>query len=163
MPSFDIVSEVNHSELHNALDQTNKELNTRFDFKDSYAKISLSDQSVIIEAEDNFKINQINEIFNSKLAKRGLDLVILGERKQEKIGGNKQKETITLKEGIEQKKGKEISKLIKDSKLKAQVNIQGDSIRVSSNKKDTLQAVISILEAQAAKLEIGLQFINFRD
>ncbi len=163
MPSFDVVSQINHSELNNAVDQTTKELNTRFDFKDSPAKVHLSEKEIIIEAEDTFKISQVNEILTNKLTKRGLDPIILGERHQEKIGGSKIKETIKLKEGIDQKTGKEIGKLIKDSKVKAQSSIQGDTVRISGNKKDDLQAVIKLLEKESSTLEIGLQFINFRD
>jgi uncharacterized protein YajQ (UPF0234 family) len=163
MPSFDVVSQINHAELNNAVDQATKELNTRFDFKDSPAKIHLSEQEIIIEAEDAFKISQVNEILTNKLTKRGLDPIILGEKHQEKIGGAKMKETIKLKEGIDQKIGKEIGKLIKDSKIKAQSSIQGDTVRISGNKKDDLQAVIKLLEQESSKLAIGLQFINFRD
>jgi uncharacterized protein YajQ (UPF0234 family) len=97
------------------------------------------------------------------MTKRGLDPIILGERTQEKIGGSRMKETIKLKEGIEQKIGKEINKIIKDNKIKVQSSIQGDTVRVSGTKRDDLQAAIKLLEAEAKNLAIGLQFINFRD
>lgn len=163
MPSFDVVSQINHPELHNAVDQTNKELNTRFDFKDSPAKVHTTEKEIIVEAEDAFKISQVNEILTSKMTKRGLDPIILGERHQEKVSGGKMKETIKLKEGIDQKIGKEINKMIKDNKIKVQSSIQGDTVRVSGTKKDDLQAAIKLLEKESQNLEIGLQFINFRD
>lgn len=161
MPSFDVVSEVNKVELANSLDQANKEISNRFDFKDSDARVENSDAAILLYADDDFKIQQVRDVLINKMSKRGVDVRILGESKKEKISGNKLKESITIKNGISVDKGKAIVKIIKDSKLKVQATIQGESVRVSSAKRDELQAIISLLKNKIE--DIPLQFNNFRD
>lgn len=161
MPSFDVVSEVNKVELTNSIDQSNKEITNRFDFKGSDARIELKDLEVTLFADNDFQLNQVKDILIGKLTKRGVDTRSLSEVKQEKISGNKLKEIIKVKNGIEQEQGKKLTKLIKDSKLKVQASIQGEVVRVTGAKRDDLQEVIALLKADS--IEIPLQFINFRD
>jgi uncharacterized protein YajQ (UPF0234 family) len=161
MPSFDVVSEVNKVELANAIDQSNKEISNRFDFKGSDARIETKDLELTIYADNDFQLTQVKDVLIGKLTKRGVDTRSLGEGKQEKISGNKLKEIIKVKNGIEQEQGKKLTKLIKDSKLKVQASIQGEVVRVSGAKRDDLQDVIALLKADS--IEIPLQFINFRD
>jgi len=163
MPSFDIVSEVNQVEVHNAVDQCNKEVSTRFDFKGSDARVEINekDKILVVFADDDFKLGQVRDVLTGKLAKRGIDVRCLELGEVEKISGNKVKQNITLRAGVEQELGKKIVKLIKDGKLKAQGSIQGDEIRVSSAKKDTLQEVIALVRKSIT--DFPLQFKNFRD
>ncbi len=161
MPSFDIVSEVNKVELTNAIDQSNKEITNRFDFKGSDARIELKDLELTIFADNDFQLGQVRDILIGKMTKRGVDTRSLGEGKQEKVSGNKLKEIIKVKNGIEQEQGKKITKLIKDSKIKVQGSIQGETVRVSGSKRDDLQEVIALLKKDVT--ELPLQFINFRD
>lgn len=161
MPSFDVVSEVNKVELTNAIDQSNKEIGNRFDFKGSDARIELKDLELTIYADNDFQLEQVKDVLVGKLTKRGVDTRSLGEGKQEKVSGNKLKEIIKVKNGIEQEQGKKITKMIKDSKIKAQGSIQGEVVRVSGNKRDDLQEIIALLKKDFT--EIPLQFINFRD
>lgn len=161
MPSFDIVSEVNQVEVHNAVDQTNKEVSTRFDFKGSDARVELADKSLTVFADDEFKLDQVQQILTAKLAKRGVDIRCLDQGKIEKITGNKVKQTVTVKVGVETELAKKIQRLIKDSKMKVQASIQGDSVRVSGAKRDDLQAAIALVKKSIA--DFPLQFNNFRD
>lgn len=161
MPSFDVVSEVNKVELTNSIDQSNKEISTRFDFKGSDARIELKDLDLTLYADNDFQLTQVKDVLIGKLTKRGVDTRSLSEGKQEKVSGNKLKELIKVKNGIEQEQGKKLTKLIKDSKLKVQASIQGDVVRVTGAKRDDLQAVMALLKADT--IEIPLQFINFRD
>ena len=161
MPSFDVVSEVNKVELTNSIDQSNKEISTRFDFKGSDARIELKDLDLTLYADNDFQLTQVKDVLIGKLTKRGVDTRSLSEGKQEKVSGNKLKELIKVKNGIEQEQGKKLTKLIKDSKLKVQASIQGDVVRVTGAKRDDLQAVMTLLKADT--IEIPLQFINFRD
>lgn len=161
MPSFDVVSEVNKVELTNAVDQSNKEITNRFDFKGSDARIELKDLEVTLYADNDFQLTQVRDILIGKLSKRGVDTRSLGEGKQEKVSGNKLKEIIKVKNGIEQEQAKKITKLIKDSKIKVQGSIQGEAVRVSGAKRDDLQATIQLLQKDIT--ELPLQFINFRD
>ncbi len=161
MPSFDIVSEVNQVEVHNAVDQTNKEVSTRFDFKGSDARVELADKSLTVFADDEFKLDQVQQILTAKLAKRGVDIRCLDQGKIEKITGNKVKQTVTVKVGVETELAKKIQRLIKDSKMKVQASIQGDSVRVSGAKRDDLQAAIALVKKSVA--DFPLQFNNFRD
>src|SRR5262245_13824901 len=131
MPSFDIVSEVNQVEVRNALDQTNKELSTRFDFKGSDARVEHADKTLTLYADDDFKIKQVTDILTAKLAKRGVDIRALKFGDIEKVSGNKVKQGVTVRVGIEQDLAKKIVKLVKDSRLKVQASIQGDAVRVS--------------------------------
>jgi len=161
MPSFDVVSEVNKVELNNAIDQSNKEIGNRFDFKGSDAKIEIKELEVTLYADNDFQLDQVRDILIGKLTKRGVDTRSLAEGKQEKVSGNKLKEIIKVKNGIEQEQAKKITKLIKDSKIKVQGSIQGEAVRVSGAKRDDLQATIQLLQKDIT--DLPLQFINFRD
>lgn len=161
MPSFDIVSEVDKQEVRNAVDQVNKEVSTRFDFKGSDARVEQTDYQLTIFADDEFKLEQVLDILRTKLTKRNVDVRCLDKGVMEKISGNKVKQTVTVKTGVETELAKKIIKHIKDSKLKVQASIQGDVVRVSGAKKDVLQEAIQLIR----KTENGypLQFQNFRD
>jgi cyclic-di-GMP-binding protein len=161
MPSFDILSEVNKVELKNAIEQANKEISTRFDFKGSDARIEQSDLQLTFYADDEFKLKQVMDVFQGKCAKRGVDVRVLDPKDPEKISGNKLKQAVEVKNGLEQETAKRIVKLIKDSKLKVQASIQGTAVRVSGAKKDDLQAAIQ--HVRGAVKEIPLQYSNFRD
>jgi hypothetical protein len=163
MPSFDIVSEVNHVEIRNAVDQCNKEISNRFDFKGSDARVEINekDKTLVVFADDEFKLRQVRDVMTGKLAKRGVDIRALEPGKLEPISGNKVKETIKVREGVEMERAKTLVKLIKDSKLKVQGSIQGDAVRVSGAKKDTLQETIALVRKSVT--DIPLQFKNFRD
>jgi len=163
MPSFDIVSEVNQVEVRNAVDQCNKEVSTRFDFKGSDARVEVNEKDKILAvfADDDFKLGQVRDVLTGKLAKRGIDVRCLKLGESEKISGNKVKQNITVREGVEQELGKKIVKLIKDSKMKVQTSIQGDAVRISGAKKDILQEVITLMRKSIT--DFPLQFKNFRD
>jgi hypothetical protein len=161
MPSFDIVSEVNKVELKNAVDQANKEIANRFDFKGSDARIEQADLVLTLYADDDFKLKQVADVFLTKCAKRGVDARMFDTKAVEKIGGTKVKQPIHVKVGIEQEKAKSIVRLIKDSKMKLQSGIQGNAVRVSGAKKDDLQAAIQLIRKSVT--DIPLQFDNFRD
>lgn len=161
MPSFDITSEVNKVELKNAIDQSNKEVTNRFDFKGSDARIEQNELQLTVFADDDFKLKQVMDVFQGKCAKRGVDVRALDPKDAEKISGNKMKQLVDVKNGIEQETAKRIVKLIKDAKIKVQASIQGDAVRVSGAKKDDLQAAIQLVKASVK--EIPLQFGNFRD
>jgi len=161
MPSFDIVSEVNQVEVRNALDQVNKELSTRFDFKGSDARVESDDKSLTLYADDDFKLKQVTDILTAKLAKRQVDIRSLKYGDVAKISGNKVKQSVTVRTGVEQELGKRIVKLLKDSKLKVQGSIQGDTVRVSGAKKDDLQEAIALVKK--AITDFPLQYQNFRD
>ena len=161
MPSFDIVSEVNMVELRNALEQANKEIANRFDFKGSDARIEQAELVLTLYADDDFKLKQVTDVFLAKCAKRGVDARMLDAKGIEKIGGTKVKQPIHVKVGIEQEKAKGIVKIVKDSKLKLQASIQGSAVRVSGTKKDDLQAAIQLVRKSVT--DIPLQFQNFRD
>jgi len=161
MPSFDIVSEVNQVELHNAVDQANKEIANRFDFKGSDARVELGDKLLTLFADDEFKLGQVYDVLTAKFAKRGVDVRCLERGKPGKISGNKVKEEIKVKIGIEADLGKKIAKLLKESKLKVQSSIQGDAVRVSGAKKDILQDAIALVRKSIT--DVPLQYQNFRD
>jgi len=160
MPSFDIVSEVNKVELKNAVDQANKEIANRFDFKGSDARIEQAELVLTLYADDDFKLRQVTDVLLSKCAKRGVDARLFDTKGVEKIG-TKVKQPIHVKVGIEQEKAKSIVKLLKDSKMKIQASIQGAAVRVSGGKKDDLQSAIALVRNSIA--DIPLQFQNFRD
>jgi uncharacterized protein YajQ (UPF0234 family) len=160
MPSFDIISEVNKVELKNAVDQANKEIANRFDFKGSDARIEQAELVLTLYADDDFKLKQVTDVLLTKCAKRGVDARMLDTKAVEKIG-TKVKQPIQVKAGIEQEKAKGIVKLIKDSKLKVQASIQGTAVRVSGGKKDDLQAAIALVRKSVT--DIPLQFQNFRE
>ncbi|MDP1538196.1 MAG: YajQ family cyclic di-GMP-binding protein [Burkholderiales bacterium] len=163
MPSFDIVSEVNQVEVHNAVDQANKEVSTRFDFKGSDARIETNDKekTLTVFGDDDFKLSQVRDVLTAKLAKRGVDTRCLKLGDPESISGNKMKQPITVRVGIEQDLAKKIVKLLKDSTMKDQGSIQGDVVRVSGAKKDLLQDAIALIRKSIN--EFPLQFKNFRD
>jgi uncharacterized protein YajQ (UPF0234 family) len=161
MPSFDITSEVNKVELRNAIDQSNKEIATRFDFKGSDARIEEADLLLTVHADDDFKLKQVMEILVGKLAKRNVDVRVLDPKDVQKVSGNKVKQAIAIRNGIESDKAKQIVKLIKDGKLKVQASIQGEAVRVSGAKKDDLQAAIQLVRKSVT--DIPLQIGNFRD
>lgn len=163
MPSFDIVSEVNQVEVHNALDQANKEITNRFDFKGSDARVELNEKDKVLTlfADDEFKLTQVRDVLTGKLAKRGVDVRCLEPRDIESVSGNKVKQAVTVREGVEQDLGKKIVKLVKDSKLKVQASIQGDAVRITGAKKDLLQETIALVRKSIS--DFPLQFKNFRD
>lgn len=163
MPSFDIVSEVNHVEVRNAVDQCNKEVANRFDFKGSDARVEINDKEKTLTAyaDDEFKLSQLRDVLIGRLAKRGVDIRALESGKIEAVSGNKVKEEIKVREGVEQERAKNLIKLVKDNKLKVQASIQGDVVRVSGAKKDTLQDAIALVRKSVT--DYPLQFKNFRD
>jgi hypothetical protein len=161
MPSFDIVSEVNQVEVRNAVDQTNKEVSTRFDFKGSDARVEPAEGTLTLYADDDFKLSQVTDILTAKLAKRGVDIRALKHGDVQKVSGNKVKQVVTVRVGIEQELSKKIVKLIKDSKLKVQASIQGDAVRVSGTKRDLLQEAIALVKKSIT--DFPVQFNNFRD
>jgi len=161
MPSFDIVSQVNQQEVKNAVDQTNKEVSNRFDFKGSDARVEQAEMVLTVYADDEFKLGQVSDVLRGRLAKRSVDVRALEPGAIEKISGDKVKRPITVKVGIAQDKAKQIQKLIKDSKIKVAASIQGDAVRVSGAKKDDLQLAIQLVRTSVT--DIPVQFINFRD
>ena len=161
MPSFDIISEVNQVEVRNALDQANKELSTRFDFKGSDARAELVDKALTLYADDDFKLKQVTDIVTGKLTKRGVDIRALKYGSVEKVSGNTVKQVVTIRVGVEQELAKKIVKHIKDSKMKVQASIQGDTVRVSGAKRDDLQAAIALVKKSIT--DFPLQYDNFRD
>ena len=163
MPSFDIVSEVNQVEVHNAIDQANKEIANRFDFKGSDARIEYKDKEKVLTlyADDDFKLSQVTDIMTAKLTKRGVDIRSLKYADSEKVSGNKVKQVVTVRTGVEQELAKKIVKTIKDSKLKVQGSIQGDAVRVSGAKRDDLQSAIALVKKSVT--DFPLQYQNFRD
>ncbi len=161
MPSFDIVSEVDKQEVRNAVEQVNREVSTRFDFKGSDARVEQKDFDLTLYADDAFKLEQVKEILRLKLVKRGIDIRTLDFGQEETISGGKVKQSVTVKVGVETELGKKIVRLLKDSKLKVQGSIQGDTVRVSGPKRDALQEAIALIKG--ADLGVPLQFNNFRD
>ncbi|MEW5943793.1 MAG: YajQ family cyclic di-GMP-binding protein [Pseudomonadota bacterium] len=161
MPSFDIVSEVDKQELRNAVEQANKEIGTRFDFKGSDARVEQAEYVLTVYADDDFKLGQVLDILTQKLLKRGIDVKCLDKGKIEKVSGNKVKQTVTVKTGVESELAKKIVKLVKDSKLKVQASIQGEAVRVTGAKRDTLQETIALVKKSIT--DFPLQFGNFRD
>jgi len=160
MPSFDIVSKIDNHEIANAVDQTNREVNTRFDFKGTNSRVEISDDKITITAPTDFQVKQVDEILQNKLAKRSVDIRSL-DYKEITSNLNEAKQLVEVKQGIEQEEAKKITKMIKDAKMKVQASIQGDQIRVTGKKRDDLQEVIAFL--RGAKTAIPLQFVNFRD
>ena len=160
MPSFDVVSEVDMHEVTNAVDQANREVSTRFDFKGSNAKYEKTDAVIALQAQSDFQLKQMLDILQTKLAKRGVDIACLQVDTPE-IMGKEARQKVTLRQGLDTVLSKKLVKLIKDSKIKVQASIQGEKIRVSGKKRDDLQQVISIL--RETKLDMPLQYDNFRD
>ena len=163
MPSFDIASEVNQMEVRNAVDQCNKEVTNRFDFKGSDARVEINEKEKTLTAfgDDEFKLGQVRDVLTGRLAKRNIDVRCLDFEKIETIGGGKVKQVVKVREGVDQELGKKISKLLKDSKMKVQGSIQGDVVRVSGAKKDLLQDAIALVRKSIT--DFPLQYKNFRD
>lgn len=159
--SFDIVSEIDQQELVNALDQTRREIASRFDFKGLKIDITLEKEQLIILAPSEFKLTAVIDIIKSKLLRREIDLRILGEMKTEPASGGSVRATLPLVKGISQESAKLINKMIRDALPKIKSAIQGDTLRVSSKSKDELQAVMDLLR-QSEAIKIPLQFINYR-
>jgi uncharacterized protein YajQ (UPF0234 family) len=160
MPSFDTVSEVDLHEISNAVDQANREVGTRYDFKGSGAKVEHSGEQLTLLADNEFQLGQVRDILHLKLAKRGIDLGSLEEGKVE-ITTSQARQVLTVRQGIPQDIARQIVKLVKEAKLKVQVSIQGDKVRVSGKKRDDLQDVIALL--REAPIDLPLQYVNFRD
>jgi len=160
MPSFDTVSELNAHEVVNAVDQANRELSQRFDFKDTGARFELQEFTVTLRAQVDFQLKQMLEILKLRLSKRGIDLQCLEEKEPQKTLSAAHQEVL-LKHGIDQETGKKITRIVKDSKLKVQASLQGDKVRITGKQRDDLQAAMALL--RGAKLGVPLQFNNFRD
>ena len=161
MPSFDVVSQVDRQEVKNEVDQANKEVANRFDFKGSDARVEQAELVLTVFADDEFKLGQVLDVLRGRLTKRNVDIRCMEPGALEKISGDKVKRPITLKAGVPQDKGKQIQKLLKDAKLKVAASIQGDAVRVSGAKKDDLQAAIQLVRTSVT--DLPLQFTNFRD
>lgn len=160
MPSFDVVSEVDSHELANAVDQANREVSQRFDFKDTGANYELADHLIILHAQVDFQLKQMLDILKLKLTKRGIDIVCL-EPGEPEIALNAATQQLVLLHGIDSDSGRKLQRLIKDSKLKVQASIQGEQVRVTGKQRDDLQAAMALL--RTAGLDRPLQFKNFRD
>ncbi|MDR1967469.1 MAG: YajQ family cyclic di-GMP-binding protein [Burkholderiaceae bacterium] len=161
MPSFDTVCEPDMVEVKNAVDNTAKEIGTRFDFKGTSAAIELKEHEITLLGDADFQLQQVEDILRNKLAKRNVDVRFLDKGAVQKIGGDKVKQAVKVKNGIASEDSKKIQKIIKDSKLKVQAAIQGDAVRVSGAKRDDLQAAMALLRKEMAQLP--LTFNNFRD
>ncbi len=161
MPSFDIVSQVDKQEVKNAVEQTNKEIATRFDFKGSDARVEQNELQLTVFADDEFKLGQVADVLRGRMTKRNVDVRSLELGELEKIGGDKVKRAVTVKVGIASDRAKQIVKLVKDAKIKVQASIQGDAVRISGAKKDDLQSTIQLVRQSVA--DVPLQFVNFRD
>jgi len=161
VPSFDIVSQVDKQEVKNAVDQANKEVGNRFDFKGSDARIEQAELLLTVFADDEFKLGQVLDVLRGRMTKRNIDIRCIELGAVEKISGDKVKRPVTVKSGIPQDKSKQVQKLLKDAKLKVSASIQGDALRVSGAKKDELQAAIQLVRTSVS--DLPLQFINFRD
>lgn len=161
MPSFDVVSEPDMIEVKNALEQANKEITTRFDFKGSDARVEQKEQELTMYADDDFKLSQVKDVLINKMAKRQVDVRFLKDGKKDKISGDKMKQVIEIQKGIQGDLAKKIVRVIKDSKIKVQASIQGDAVRVTGAKRDDLQATMALLRKDVP--ESPLTFNNFRD
>ncbi|VCU71326.1 putative nucleotide-binding protein [Pigmentiphaga humi] len=161
MPTFDVVCKPNLVELRNAVDQTNKEIGTRFDFKGSDARVEQSEKELTAYADSDFQLDQVRDVLLGKMTKRSVDVRFLDHGKVEKIGGDKAKQVLTVRNGVQQDAAKKIVALIKNSKMKVQASIQGDTVRVQGAKRDDLQSAIALLKKDVTDLPLG--FENFRD
>jgi uncharacterized protein YajQ (UPF0234 family) len=161
MPSFDVVSEADMIEVKNAVEQSNKEITTRFDFKGSSAKVEQKDNELTAFADADFQLEQVRDVLTTKLAKRKVDVRFLDAGKIEKIGGDKVKQVIKIKNGIESDDAKKIVRVIKDSKMKVQASIQGEAVRITGKDRDVLQDAIALLRKDVP--DMPLEFNNFRD
>jgi hypothetical protein len=160
MPSFDVVCEANIVEVKNATEQANKEISTRFDFKGTDARVEQKERELTAYADSDFQLGQVRDVLTGKMVKRNVDVRFLDIGKIEKIGGDKVKQVIKVKNGIESEDAKKIVRVIKDSKMKVQASIQGDAVRVTGAKRDDLQAAMALLRKE---IDLPLEFNNFRD
>jgi uncharacterized protein YajQ (UPF0234 family) len=160
MPSFDVVSEFDAHEASNAVDQANREVSNRFDFKGTGSKYELDDQLISLTSQSDFQLKQMLDILRQKLSKRGIDVACLQEEEPE-ITGTEARQKVILRKGIETPLAKDLVKQIKSSKIKVQTSIQGEKLRVSGKKRDDLQSVIALLKK--ADIDLPLQYENFRD
>ena len=161
MPSFDASLEADQTELRNAIEQTAKEIGTRFDFKGTSAKVEHKEREITVYGDSDFQVGQVRDVLIAKCAKRGVDVRFLDARSLDKIGGDKVKQLIKVRHGIGGDDAKKIVRIIKDSKMKVQAAIQGDVVRVTGNKRDDLQAAIALLKKEVN--DLPLTFGNFRD
>jgi uncharacterized protein YajQ (UPF0234 family) len=161
MPSFDVVSEANQVEIKNAVDQANKEITTRFDFKGSDARVEQKEKELTAYADSEFQLGQVRDVLTTKMTKRNVDVRFLDIGKVEKMGSDKVKQVIKIKNGIESDAAKKIQRIIKDCKIKVQASIQGDALRVTGAKRDDLQATMALLKKEVT--DLPLEFNNFRD
>jgi len=161
MPSFDTVCDPNLVEVRNAVDNAAKEIGTRFDFKGTSAAIELKDKEITMFGDAEFQLQQVEDILRGKLTKRNVDVRFLDVGDAQKIGGDKVKQVIKVRSGIETEQSKKIQKLIKESKLKVQASIQGDAVRVTGAKRDDLQAAMALIRKEIT--DVPLSFDNFRD
>jgi uncharacterized protein YajQ (UPF0234 family) len=160
MPSLDVVSEVDLQEVRNAVDQATRELGTRFDFRGIDASFELNEERILLAAEEEFQLGQMLDILHDKLLKRGIDIRVLDPGKVE-ASGKQKRQSFSLKQGIDRDNAKKIVKLIKDSKLKVQSQVQGEQVRVTGKKRDDLQQVMALLKD--SELDVPLNYTNFRD
>jgi cyclic-di-GMP-binding protein len=161
MPSFDTVCEPNLTEVKNAVENTSKEIGTRFDFKGTSAAVEFKDKEITLIGDADFQLQQIDDVLRNKLTKRAVDVRYLDVGDVQKIGGDKVKQVIKIKNGIETEDAKKITRLLKDSKLKVQAAIQGESVRVTGAKRDDLQAAMALIKKDL--VDMPLSFNNFRD
>jgi uncharacterized protein YajQ (UPF0234 family) len=161
MPSFDTVLEADLVKVKNAVENTGKEIGTRFDFKGTSAAVELKDKEITLIGDSDFQIEQMNDILRNKMTKSGVDIRFLDAGKIEKIGGDKVKQVTKVRNGIETEQAKKISQLIKGSKVKVQASIQGDAVRVTGAKRDDLQAAMAMIKAELPDMPVS--FNNFRD
>jgi len=160
MPSFDVVAEIDEHELNNAIDQANREIGNRFDFKGTSARVERSEFELTLFADSDFQVKQVDDVLQKKLAARGIDLGCL-DMGEIVTSGKEARQTVKVRQGIDKDLARKIVKLIKDSKLKVQAQIQGEQVRVNGKKRDDLQQAIALL--RGANLDLPLQYINFRD
>ena len=161
MPSFDVVSQVDLQEVRNAVDQASRELVQRYDFRGTDSKVSLGDAGITVESDSEGRLDAANDVLKSKLIRRNIDLRSIGDGEAKQIGGGRYRSLWTLNEGISKEAAKELTKIVRDTGLKVQAQVQGDQVRIQGKKRDDLQAAIA--ELKELDFELPLQFINFRD
>ena len=161
MPSFDTVCEPNMVEVKNAVENTAKEIGTRFDFKGTSAAVELKDKEITLFGDADFQLNQVEDVLTSKLTKRSVDVRYLDKGDVQKVGGDKVNQVFKVRNGIETEQAKKITRLVKDSKLKVQAAIQGDAVRITGAKRDDLQAAMALIKKDLP--DMPLSFNNFRD
>lgn len=160
MPSFDVVSEVDQHEIANAVDQANREVGNRFDFKGTGARFEQADGAIQLKAQVEFQLKQMMDILHLKLSKRGIDIACLDEQEAE-VSSSEARQRVVVRQGIDAALARKITRLVKDSKIKVQCAVQGDQLRITGKKRDDLQSVIALLKA--SDIDLPLQYTNFRD